>query len=230
MKEERAMKKKILLIGGGSALLFLCMLFGAFFAGPLLASAHSITTTSSAATTASTPCQQYQQNLANSLHVSTSTLHQDQVAAREAVVAQEVKDGQLTQAQANTIDKRLESNQACSGKHQGLRLQKGILRQTLKGEQSTLLGQIASGLHLSTTQLQSDLQQGQTLNQIAKAQKVTKSQLHTIVLNAANAALSQAQKAGTITAAQESQFTTYLKNHPGVVNRWLHHDFASTKK
>src|SRR6266700_4557223 len=206
------MKKKMLLIGGGSALLFLCMAFGAFFAGPLMASAHSTTPT------ASTPCQQYQQNLANSLHVSTSTLHQDQVAAREAIVAQEVKDGQLTQAQANAIDKRLEASQAYSGKHQGIGLQRGILRQTLKGSESTLLDQIASGLHLSTAQLQSDLQQGQTLHQIAKAQKVTESQLHTIVLNAADTALSQAQKAGTITAAQESRFTTYLKNHPGVVN------------
>jgi hypothetical protein len=220
------MKKKMLLIGGGSALLFLCMLFGAFFAGPLIASAHSTTPATSSTTTASTPCQQYQQDLANSLHISTSTLRQDQVSAREAVAAQEVKDGQLTQTQANAIDKRLESNQACSGKHQGIGLQKGILRQTLKASESTLLSQIASGLHLSTAQLQSDLQQRQTLNQIAKAQQVTESQLHTIVLNAADTALSQAQKAGTITSAQETRFTTYLKNHPGVVGRWLHHDFA----
>jgi hypothetical protein len=220
------MKKKILLIGGGSALLLLCMLCGAIFAGPLMASAQSSTPTTSAA---GTPCQQYQQNLANSLHISTTTLHQDQVAAKEAVVAQEVKDGQLTQAQANAIDTRLAASQACSGKHQGIGLQRGILRQTLKGEQTTLLTQVAAGLHLSTTQLQSDLQNGQTLVQIAKTQHMSESQLHTIVVNAADTALSQAQQAGTITAKQASAFMAFLKNHPGVVNRWLHHDFAKTK-
>ena len=170
------------MIGGGSALLLLCLLCGAIFAGPLTALAQSSIPTTS---TAGTPCQQYQQNLANSLHISTTTLRQDQVTAREAVVAQEVKNGQLTQAQAKAIDTRLASSQACSGKHQGIGLQRGILRQTLKTQQATLLSQIAAGLHLSSAQLQSDLQKGQTLDQIAKAQKVTLSQLHTIVVNAA---------------------------------------------
>ncbi len=215
------------MIGGGSALLVLCMLLGAFLAGPLSASAQSVTSTVSST---ATPCQQYEQDLANSLHISTTTLHQDQVAAREAVIAQEVKDGALTQAQANAKDQKLSASQACSGKHQGLGLQKGILRQTLTAEKSTLLTQIAAGLHLSTTQLQSDLQNGQTLAQIAKAQQVTLSQLHTIVVNAADTALSQAEQAGTITAKQESAFETFLKNHPGVVNRWLHHHFAKTNK
>ncbi len=220
------MKKKMFLIGGGSALLLLFAMLGAFFAGPLMASAQNTTTT----TATGTACQQYQQNLANSLHISTTTLHQDQVAAREAVVAQEVKDGKLTQTQANAIDKRLAASTACSGKDKGLGFQRGILRHTLTAAKSTLLSQVAAGLHLSTTQFQSDLQNGQTLTQIAKAQKVTASQLHTIVVNAADTALNQAQKAGTITAAQATQFTTYLKNHPGMVDRWLHHNFAKAKK
>ncbi len=220
------MKKKMMFIGGGSLLLLLCLLAGAFFAGPLIASARS---TSTNMATTGTPCQQYQQDLANNLHISTTTLHQDQVAARETVIAQEVKDGQLTQAQANAKDQKLANSQACSGKNQGLDLQRGILRQTLTAQKSNLLAQIAAGLHLSTAQLQSDLQNGQTLLQIATTQKVTESQLHTIVLNAVDTALSQAQKAGTITAKQESAFVTYLGNHPGVVNRWLRHHFAKAK-
>lgn len=209
--------------------MILCLLVGAFFAGPLIASAQSTTPAASPTTTTGTPCQLYQQHLETSLNVSAATLRQDQVAARVAVVAQEVKDGRLTQAQANAIDQRLEAHVACSGKNQGIGLQAGILRQTLKASESTLLSQIAPSLHLSVAQLQSDLQHGQTLAQIAKAQNVTLSQLHTIVLNAADTALSQAQQAGKITATQESQFTTYLKNHSGVVNCWLHRDFAKTK-
>ena len=97
--------KKILLIGGGSALLLLCILFGAFFAGPLLAAARSGQTTSASTPAATNPyCQQYLQDLAKRLGVSVSTLQQDKLAAAEDVLAQLVKDGKLTQNQANQIN------------------------------------------------------------------------------------------------------------------------------
>ena len=217
------MNKRIVMIVGGSLLLVLCVLTGAFFLGPMIASAQS----SSNSSTTSTACQTYEQALADSLHISTTTLHQDQVAARKAAIAQEVKDGVLTQAQADARDSKLDSSQACSGKGGDMHL--GILRQTLIAQKSTLLTQIATGLHLSSTQLQSDLQQGQTLSKIAKAQKVTESQLHTIVINAATSALSQAQQAGTITAKEDAAFVSFLKNHPGIVDRLVHHNFAKAK-
>ena len=131
---------------------------------------------------------------------SGPTLEQDQKAAKEDVLAQLVKDGKLTQAQANAIKQRLESHTACSGKGKAW-WDHGVLRSTLKKYESALLGQVATGLHLSASTLQSDLQTGQTLAQIAKAQQVSESQLHTIVLNAVQSALSSAQKAGDITAS-----------------------------
>jgi len=224
------MKKKILVISGGATLLLLSILFGAFFAGPLLASAHSTTPSTTATTSTATTnpyCQQYLQDLAQRLNVPVSTLEQDQKAAKEDILTQLVKDGKLTQDQANAIKQRLESHQACSGKGNAW-WDHGILRQTLKQYESTLLNEVASGLHLSASQLQSDLQNGQTLVQVAKAQNVSESQLHTIVLNAVQSTLTQAEKAGAITQSQESAFMTYLQKHPGVVNRWLNHIF--TKK
>src|SRR5215467_2319818 len=104
--------KKILYIGGGSALLLLCILFGAFFAGPLLASAlggHTTTATAASTPTATNPyCQQYLQDLAKRLGVSVSTLQQDKLASAEDVLAQLVKDGKITQNQANQIKQRLQ--------------------------------------------------------------------------------------------------------------------------
>src|SRR6516162_3238345 len=114
--------KKMLLIGGGSALLLLCILFGAFFAGPLFASARGgqMSSATSSAPTATNPyCQQYLQDLANRLGVSVSTLQQAKLGAAEDVLAQLVKDGKLTQNQANQIKQRLESHKACSGNGQG---------------------------------------------------------------------------------------------------------------
>jgi len=219
------MKKKVLLIGGGSVLLLLSILFGAFFAGPLFASAHGTSSQPSATPTTNPYCQQYLQELAQSLHVSVATLEQDKKTAKGDVLAQLLKDGKLNQAQADAISKRINAHQACSGKGKAW-WDHGILRQTLKKYQTTLVSDIASGLHLSASQFQSDLQNGQTLAQVAKMQNISDSQLHTIVLNAVDNVLSQAQKAGDLTQSQVTTFTTYLRKHPRVINRWLHHTFA----
>src|SRR2546428_8922359 len=125
--------KKILFIGGCSALLLLCILFGAFFAGPLFASARGGQTTATAASTptATNPyCEQYLQDLAKRLGVSVSTLQQDSLAAKEDVLAQLVKDGKLTQSQADAIKQRLASHQACTGKGPGF--ERGIAQHSLR--------------------------------------------------------------------------------------------------
>jgi hypothetical protein len=119
------MKKVLLplLIGGGSALLLLCLLFGAFFAGPLFAAAGPTKTAPTTTPTATTPtattnryCQQYQQNLAKRLGVPVSTLQKDSLAAADDTLAQLVKDGKLTQSQANRIKSRIASHIACTGR------------------------------------------------------------------------------------------------------------------
>ena len=122
--------KKVLLMGSGSALLLLCLLFGAFFASPLFASARSGPTktaptpapTATTHTATTNPyCQQYQQDLAKRLGVPVSTLQKDSLAAAEDVLAQLVKDGKLTQSQANRIRSRMESRKACTGHwHMGM--------------------------------------------------------------------------------------------------------------
>ncbi len=109
--------KKVLLMGGGSALLLLGLLFGAFFAGPLFASTRSGPTKTAPTPTATTNpyCQLYQQDLAKRLGVPVSTLQKAQLAAAEDVLARLVKDGKLTQSQANGIRSRMESHMACTG-------------------------------------------------------------------------------------------------------------------
>src|SRR5215471_1312463 len=178
--------KKVLVIGGGSALLLLCIAFGAFFAGPLLASARSGQTTATAASTpaATNPyCQQYLQDLARRLGVSVSALQQDKLAAAEDVLAQLVKDGKLTQNQANQIKQRLQSHQACTGKGNGL-WGRGVMLQSLKQYLPDVATQVASGLHMSSTQLVSQLQSGKSLSEIATTKGVSSTQLQTIVTNA----------------------------------------------
>ena len=215
--------KKILFIGGGSALLLLCILFGAFFAGPLFASARGGQTTATAASTptATNPyCQQYLQDLAKRLGVSVSTLQQDKLASAEDVLAQLVKDGKLTQTQANQMKQRLESHQACSGNGRGL-WGRGVMIQSLKQYLPSVASQVAQGLHMNANQLMAQLQSGKSLSDIATAQGVSSTQLQTLVTSAIQSAVNKAVSDGNLTQQQAASIKQMLQKNPAALNHLL---------
>ncbi len=214
--------KKIFWIIGGSILLVGAITFGSYFAGPLLASAHTGQSNAGTPTPTTTPnpyCQQYLQDLAKRLGVSVSTLQQDSLAAGQDVLAQMVKDGKLTQSQANAIKQKVQSHQACTGR--GNSLEWGAIYSSLRQYRSSIENQVAQGLHLTSAQLTTDLKNGQSLDQIAKAQGVSTSQLRTIVLNAVQSAANQAVKDGNLTQTQASDLMQALQRQPGILDRIL---------
>lgn len=218
-------KRKIFLIGGTVALLTLSIVFGAFFAGPLLASANNSSSNAQAATASPTAtpnkyCEQYYNDLAKRLGVSVSTLRQDQLAAKEDVLAQLVKDGKLTQQQADAIKKRLESRQECTGKG-GLGIEYTIAKQVLRKYLPDIGKEVAQGLRMTPDQLKTQLQSGKSLHDIATAQRVSDSDLHTIATNAIQHALDKAVKAGDLTQQQADQIKQQLKNNPQFLERIL---------
>ena len=224
--------KKILFIGGGSALLLLCILFGAFYAGPLLASARSGQTTATAASTptATNPyCQQYLQDLATRLGVPVSTLQQDKLASAEDVLAQLVKDGKLTQNQANQIKQRLESHQACTGKGKGF-WGRGVMVQSLKQYLPAIATEVAQGLHMTASQLMSQLQSGKSLGDIATAQGVSSAQLQTLVTNAIQSAVNKAVSDGNLTQQQATNIMQMLQKNPGALNHLFNGHFGKNFK
>ncbi len=165
--------------------------------------------------------QQYLKDLANRLHVSVATLQQAQLAAHEDVLAQLVRDGKLTQKQADAIKQRLASYQECAGMGMHMGMGKLFLRKYMPD----LINQVAQGLHLSADQLQAQLQAGKSLDDIAAAQHVSSSQLQTIETNALQSTLNKAVAAGDLTQQQANQFMQYAQNHPGMVNQLLRHHF-----
>lgn len=219
--------KKILFIGGGATLM-LSILLSVLFVGPLVALAQHATNTPSATKAdmekTSLYCQQYFQNLAKRLNVSIPILKQAKVSAKADALAQFVKDGKLTQTQADQIKQRLNERPLCSDKDYK-RGEREALHATIKKYMPALLTQVAQGLHLNANTLQSDLQKGQTLSQIAKAQNTSESQLQTLVLSSIQNTLSQAQKAGDLTSQQSTAFEQYVKNHPGIVEKVLNRSF-----
>ena len=229
--------KKLGIIGGISGLFVLGILLGAFFAGPLLASASSqasqSTTTTAAATpgTASAYCTTYMASLAKRLGVSVSTLQTDQQGAVEDVLAQLVKDGKLTQAQADQIKSKLGDAVQCNlaGLGKGLDFGQGkghINMQNMQKYLTIVEADVAKGLHLTSDQLQTKLQAGQSLSDIAKAQNVSATQLQALMKSAIQDALKQAVANGDMTQAQADQFSQKLANNPQALQKLLSSKFG----
>lgn len=228
--------KKLGIIAGASALLILGIVLGAFFAGPLLASASSTaqqTTTTTAATpgadTASQYCALYMNSLAKRLNISSATLKKAQQGALEDVLAQLVKDGKLTQAQADKIKTQIANAVQCNlkglGKDFGNGPGQNFNPQNLQKYMTVIANDVSKGLRLSTTDLQAKLQSGQTLSAIAKAQGVSDASLQTIVKNAVQDALKQAVANGDLTQAQADQFSQQLSSNPQFLEKLLNRPF-----
>src|SRR5712692_10223580 len=233
LEEDVMNKQKIFVPAVVAAVLLLGITVGVVFGGPLIASAYSNATSTSATATPTTPttpatatttnpyCEQYLKDLANRLHVSVATLQQAQLAAHEDVLAQLVRDGKLTQKQADAIKQRLASHPGGTGMGMGMGMGKLFLQKYMPD----LTNQVAQGLHLSADQLQAQLQAGKSLDNIAAAQHVSSSQLQTIETNALQSTLQKAVAAGDLTQQQANQFMQYAQNHPGVVDQLLRHHF-----
>jgi AraC-like DNA-binding protein len=218
------MKKRTKFIFGGAALLLLAILFGAFFAGPLLAMANGSQTAATKPTAINPYCGQYLQDLAQRLNVPVSTLQRDKLASMEDVLNQLVKDGKLTQSQADAIKQRLTSHRACSGN--GFHFERAITSQFLAKYRPIMASDVAQGLHLSTNQLVTELKSGKSLNTIATTQHVTSAQLHTIVSNAVHDALNKAVSAGDLTQAQSNSISQFLQKHPQFLDHLLNRHYG----
>lgn len=71
---------------------------------------------------------------------------------------------------------------------------------------SDITQEVAQGLHVSVDQLRSQLQAGQTLSQVATAQRLTPVQLQTLELQALRDAGQKAVRAGVVPQAHVDQF------------------------
>jgi hypothetical protein len=81
------------------------------------------------------------------------------------------------------------------------------------GMHTQVLTDLAKALNLSLTDLQSQLQSGKTLDQIAQAQNVTQAQLETALEASVKDNLANAVTAGTITQSQADQMLSYMSGN-----------------
>jgi len=117
-----------------------------------------------------------------------------------------VKDGRLTQADADAIKARISAGDFGPG----FELAGPGLAQHVE---IAGLDAAASYLGLTEAQLRSDLESGKTLAQVAAAQGKPLAGLKQALLADAKSHLDQAVKDGKLTAAQEQQMLTDLSSH-----------------
>ena len=126
-------------------------------------------------------------------------------------LADEVKNGKLTQAQADELKARLASQTPCTLPSKAPRGgSAGALGQYLQAYTNAA----AAALGITPAELQSDLKGGQTLSQIAAAHNVSEADFRTKLIANLQPTLDAAVKNGKLTSTQEQALINRLKTGP----------------
>jgi len=159
--------------------------------------------------------QTFIDKLAGILHLTPAQTTDALKQAQLQTVDQMLKDGRITQQQADAMKARINAGQGLGfgfgfGRHGGGFggfKGNGALMQSLTTAE---LNAAASALHMSAADLKSALKSGKSLSAIETQQKVTDSAVKTAMKNAAKGVLDNAVKAGTITQAQADSILSRL--------------------
>ncbi len=159
--------------------------------------------------------QVFVDKLAGILHLTPAQTQDALKQAQLQTVDQMLKDGKITQQQADAMKARINAGQGLGaiggfGRHGGGF--KGGDRALMKDLQTAELNAVASALHMSTADLQSALRSGKSLTDLETQQKVSDSAVKAAMKDAAKGVLDKAVKAGTITQAQADAILSRVGN------------------
>lgn len=160
----------------------------------------------------SSVCNEFVSHFSSDLGVSQDKVNAAFSDAVGQTLADEVKAGHITQAQADAIKNRLAGKAPCAlaGQLGGKNAAGG------SAYQQALLTAAASALGISTDTLKADLAKGMTLHQIADAQNppVTEAQFRSKLIAQIKPLLDKAVTDKKITSAQEQKILTALQSGP----------------
>jgi hypothetical protein len=160
---------------------------------------------------ASTVCGDFMKHFAVEIGKSQAEINAAFQKAVADTLADEVKSGQITQAQADAIKKKLANQTPC-------RLPSTVARgggdKALGAFMQQYLSAAAAALGVSETQLMTDLKSGQSLSQVAAAQHVSEADFRTRLIANLKPALDQAVTDKKLTAAQEQMIINRLQTGP----------------
>ena len=204
------------LAAGAAAISGAAVLVTASAAGysvPFLNSSQRASATSTDTASTAQPsalCTEFIGHFSADLNTSQSALDAAFQKAIGETLADQVKNGKLTQARADKIKARFAGKTPCAIA--------GALRPAaganLARYRQALLSAAASALGITDATLKSDLAKGMSLSQIAAAQNVTEAQFRTKLIANLTPLLDKAVADKLITPAQEKKIVNRLQNGP----------------
>ncbi len=221
-------------IGGGAAAVLLA---GGIYGGTALAqtgsSSASATTTASASASASAKPlgtastkptasaraaqaqagqQAFLAHLASRLGVSTDTVTNAMKGAAKDMVADEVKSGKLTQAQADQIDQKIDIGKFPLGVGHFAPPPGATGPRGAGFAPGQVLQAAATALNMQPKDLGSQLAQGKSLKDVAAAQNVPYATVATTITSAVKPGLDQAVSSGKLSATQEQNILAQIQS------------------
>jgi len=183
------------------------------FGGPKAANVPAAgTVADKSSTPASGVCNEFAAHFSSDLGVSQDKVNSAFQEAVGRTLADEVKAGHITQAQADAIKKKMAGKAPCSlaGSLGGKNAAGGAVYQ------QALLSAAASALGITTDTLKADLAKGMTLHQIADAQSppVTEAQFRSRLIANLKPTLDKAVADKKLTSEQEQKILTALQTGP----------------
>jgi hypothetical protein len=175
------------------------------------------TTSISQTASATAVCNDFVSHLSSDLGRSQSQVNAAVQKAIGETLADEVKNKDITQAQADAIKQKLASQPPCAlAGNLGKRPAPGAAAPTIGAYTQQLINAAASALGISDATLKADLANGQSLSQIAAAQNppVTETQFRTRLIAKLKPLLDTAVTNKKLTSAQEQMILQQLQTGP----------------
>jgi polyhydroxyalkanoate synthesis regulator phasin len=171
--------------------------------------------------TSPTAAQTFWQTLASKLGVTVETLQQDVRDALKAVVAQLLKDGKLTQTQADSANTRVDKQLFDKGMFGPFGGGRGFgMRGGMFAGGNAEMAAAAAKLGMTTQDLMTELRSGKTLADVAKEKNVTADELKAAIITAVTAQIDQAVKDGKLTQTQAEQLKSKLDSQIDLNKSW----------
>ena len=180
--------------------------------------ANDLATTQAEQRISSAACSAFMTHFATEIGKTEAEVNAAFQKAIADTLADEVKAGHITQAQADTIKARLANKTPCTLPGLNPRGAK------IEAFMQQYVAASAAALGITEAQLKTDLRSGQSLSQIASSKKISEADFRTKVTANLKPVLDKAVSNKRITAAQEQTILDRLKTGPlPLWNRPLKH-------
>lgn len=177
-------------------------------------SSGSTATTAVDASAPSSACSDFMKHFAVEIGKTQAQINTAFQKSIADTLADQVKSGQITQAQADAIKKKLANQTPCTLPSAAGHTGGATAKPAIAAYMQQYLAASASALGITETQLAADLKAGQSLSQVAAAQHVSEADFRTRLIANLKPVLDQAVTNKTITSAQEQTLLNNLQAGP----------------